>query len=109
MTVFKPALPADSKNRFMDLTGNVHYVLDIDISMIQFSHHPLFSREHVLAQRLKELYFKYKRRKEVNNLSRCIGRLDALRRMRDTALASMKESSEDSLNFGYVLQRCVRE
>lgn len=32
------------------------YQLDVDISGLIFSHHPLFSREHVLGARLAQLY-----------------------------------------------------
>lgn len=32
------------------------YQLDVDVSGLIFSHHPLFSREHVLAARLAQLY-----------------------------------------------------
>lgn len=35
--------------------GNLHYQLDVDISMLKFTHHPLFSKEHVLETRLLEL------------------------------------------------------
>lgn len=32
------------------------YQLDVDVSGLIFSHHPLFSREHVLGARLAQLY-----------------------------------------------------
>lgn len=78
----------------MDLSGNLNYVLDIDISSIEFSHHPLFSREHIIAQRLKELYLKYRTRKEADSLNRLNGRLCALRRSRDTLISIINEEGE---------------
>lgn len=93
--VYKPAILSDLKHRYVDLSGDLNYVLDIDISSIQFSHHPLFSREHLIAQRLKELFIKYRRRTEVDNLSRLCGRLDALRRARDNLKAVINESGDN--------------
>ncbi|MEQ2178269.1 Coiled-coil and C2 domain-containing protein 2A [Goodea atripinnis] len=42
--------------------------LDVDVSGMIFSHHPLFSREHVLASRLAQLYDQYLSRQH-NNLT----------------------------------------
>ena len=39
-------------------------MLDMDINSISFSHHHLFSKEHVLASRLKELYQLYALKEE---------------------------------------------
>uniref|UniRef100_A0A3B3VB92 Coiled-coil and C2 domain containing 2A n=1 Tax=Poecilia latipinna TaxID=48699 RepID=A0A3B3VB92_9TELE len=44
------------------------YQLDVDVSGLIFSHHPLFSREHVLASRLAQLYDQYLSRQQ-NNLA----------------------------------------
>lgn len=44
------------------------YQLDVDVSGLIFSHHPLFSREHVLAARLAQLYDQYLTR-QANNLT----------------------------------------
>lgn len=35
------------------------FQLDIDISGLIFTHHPCFSREHVLAAKLAQLYDQY--------------------------------------------------
>lgn len=35
------------------------YQLDIDVSKLAFTHHPLFSKEHVLVSRLQQLYNQY--------------------------------------------------
>lgn len=42
------------------------FQLDIDISGLIFTHHPCFSREHVLAAKLAQLYDQYLARKQKN-------------------------------------------
>lgn len=44
------------------------FQLDVDVSGLIFSHHPLFSREHVLGARLAQLYDRYLTRQH-NNLT----------------------------------------
>lgn len=44
------------------------YQLDVDVSGLIFSHHPLFSREHVLGACLAQLYDQYLTRQH-NNLT----------------------------------------
>ena len=54
--------------RFIDgsTEGVGHYQLDVDINQISFSHHHHFSREHVLAQRLTQLFEQYVIRQKKN-------------------------------------------
>jgi len=40
-------------------TGGRRYQLDIDVSTLSYTHHPLFSKEHVIASRLQLLYYQY--------------------------------------------------
>lgn len=47
-----------------DPPGN--FQLDIDISGLIFTHHPCFSREHVLASKLAQLYDQYLARQQRN-------------------------------------------
>lgn len=47
-----------------DLPEN--FQLDIDISGLIFTHHPCFSREHVLAAKLAQLYDQYLARSQRN-------------------------------------------
>lgn len=47
-----------------DSPGN--FQLDIDISGLIFTHHPCFSREHVLAAKLAQLYDQYLARRQRN-------------------------------------------
>ena len=42
----------------VDILGR-RYQLDLDLNRLEFSHHHLFSREHVLASRLKSLFAEY--------------------------------------------------
>lgn len=39
------------------------YQLDVDLSTLTFTHHPLFSKEHVLASRLHQHYKQYTERR----------------------------------------------
>lgn len=48
-------------SRYIDgvLDGGGNYQLDVDVNSVTFTHHHLFSREHVLATRLSQLYNQY--------------------------------------------------
>ncbi|XP_015767290.1 PREDICTED: coiled-coil and C2 domain-containing protein 2A-like [Acropora digitifera] len=52
--------------RFIDTTDEeaAHYQLDVDLSTLTFTHHPLFSKEHVLASRLQLSYRQYMERRK---------------------------------------------
>uniref|UniRef100_A0A3Q3W2A0 C2 domain-containing protein n=1 Tax=Mola mola TaxID=94237 RepID=A0A3Q3W2A0_MOLML len=69
-TVYRKALKSEYANLY--ITGAVDpegdFQLDVDVSGLIFSHHPLFSREHVLGARLAQLYDQYLTRQH-NNLS----------------------------------------
>lgn len=43
--------------------GGAQYQLDVDLSTLTFTHHPLFSKEHVLASRLQQHYKQYTERR----------------------------------------------
>ncbi|XP_068599686.1 coiled-coil and C2 domain-containing protein 2A [Brachionichthys hirsutus] len=64
------------------------YQLDVDVSGLIFSHHPLFSREHVLGARLAQLYDQYLTRQHNNLTGHLTDKLKGLRR----ALQNMLES-----------------
>lgn len=55
-------------SRFIDgaIDGSGQYQLDIDINSISFTHHHLFSREHVLAAKLTHLFEQYVVRRRKN-------------------------------------------
>lgn len=62
------ALKSKRVNRYMAGVGvpDGDYQLDVDVSGLIFSHHPLFSREHVLGARLAQLYDQYLSRRHKN-------------------------------------------
>ncbi|KAJ7389194.1 Coiled-coil and C2 domain-containing protein 2A, partial [Desmophyllum pertusum] len=66
------------------------YQLDVDLSTLTFTHHPLFSKEHVLASRLQQFYKQYteKRRKALS--SHYSDKLAALK----IALQQLQENAE---------------
>uniref|UniRef100_A0A6I8SKL6 Coiled-coil and C2 domain containing 2A n=1 Tax=Xenopus tropicalis TaxID=8364 RepID=A0A6I8SKL6_XENTR len=76
-TIYVKAGPPKEENRYA--VGSGEYQLDIDISGIVFTHHPLFSREHVLASKLAQLYDQYLGRKQKNLSGLLTDKLHALR------------------------------
>lgn len=62
------ALKSKHVNLYISGIGNpqADYQLDVDVSGLIFSHHPLFSREHVLAARLAQLYDQHLTRQHKN-------------------------------------------
>lgn len=48
-------------SRYIDgmIDGSGDYQLDVDVNSVTFTHHHLFSREHVLSTRLSQLYAQY--------------------------------------------------
>jgi coiled-coil and C2 domain-containing protein 2A len=55
-------------SRYIDgvLDGAGQYQLDVDVNSVTFTHHHLFSREHVLASRLTQLFSNYTLRRNKN-------------------------------------------
>nr|XP_056711092.1 coiled-coil and C2 domain-containing protein 2A [Euleptes europaea] len=66
------------------------FQLDVDISGLIFTHHPCFSREHVLAAKLSQLYDQYLLRRPKNLSKLLTDKLHALR----NALHSILGTSE---------------
>ncbi|GLH06303.1 Coiled-coil and C2 domain-containing protein 2A [Gryllus bimaculatus] len=97
-TQYKDAVPLDlDKHSVMQpIDLNTMYLLGIEIQSIVFTHHPLFSREHVLAKLLKDLYEKHCRRVSLKNEDRLGGRLQALRRARNALRISLEKSADTS-------------
>lgn len=71
--------------------------MELEISKIQFSHHALFSRQHVLDKQLLQLYHKYKFRQNIARTKMLSGRLEALRNARDTLIKVMAEENDKDL------------
>ncbi|XP_073465964.1 coiled-coil and C2 domain-containing protein 2A [Aquarana catesbeiana] len=80
-TLYLKAIPSKKSSQYMVGTGGLlgEFQLDIDISGIVFTHHPLFSREHVLANKLSQLYDQYLGRKQKNLAKLLTDKLHALR------------------------------
>lgn len=66
-------------DRFIDRSGEKWYQIDIDISTLTFTHHQLFSKEHVLQARLQDLYSNYCRRKKQSLSDHLSDKLTALK------------------------------
>ncbi|KAK5907861.1 hypothetical protein CesoFtcFv8_005666 [Champsocephalus esox] len=75
--------PLKSKYATLYLSGAADpegdYQLDVDVSGLIFSHHPLFSREHVLGSRLAQLYDQYLSRQRNNLSAHLTDKLNGLR------------------------------
>ncbi|XP_053499289.1 coiled-coil and C2 domain-containing protein 2A isoform X3 [Ictalurus furcatus] len=80
-TVYRKALKSKRVNRYMAGVGDPDgdYQLDVDVSGLIFSHHPLFSREHVLGARLAQLYDQYLSRRHKNFACLLTDKLNGLR------------------------------
>ncbi|XP_030642577.1 coiled-coil and C2 domain-containing protein 2A [Chanos chanos] len=98
-TVYRKALKSKYVNRYIagvdDALGN--YQLDVDVSGLIFSHHPLFSREHVLGARLAQLYDQHLNRQH-KNLSRLL--TDKLNGLRNTIRNILELHGGDGLSQG---------
>ncbi|NXS26874.1 C2D2A protein, partial [Pomatostomus ruficeps] len=80
-TVYRKAIKMTSTNQYFVRPGDFQglFQLDIDISGLIFTHHPCFSREHVLAAKLAQLYDQYLARKQKNLTKLLTDKLHALR------------------------------
>uniref|UniRef100_A0A3P9CZ90 Coiled-coil and C2 domain containing 2A n=1 Tax=Maylandia zebra TaxID=106582 RepID=A0A3P9CZ90_9CICH len=89
-TVYRKAVKSKYANLYIagaaDPEGD--YQLDVDVSGLIFSHHPLFSREHILGARLAQLYDQYLTRQRNNLTGHLTDKLNGLR----NALRNMLES-----------------
>ncbi|KAM4629790.1 coiled-coil and C2 domain-containing protein 2A [Polymixia lowei] len=88
-TVYRKALKSKYANLYVTGAGDPEgdYQLDVDVSGLIFSHHPLFSREHVLAARLAQLYDQHLTRQHNNLTGHLTDKLNGLR----NALQNMLE------------------
>ncbi|XP_064440368.1 coiled-coil and C2 domain-containing protein 2A isoform X3 [Mirounga angustirostris] len=91
-TLYKKAVKYVHRSQHMigsgDPSGN--FQLDIDISGLIFTHHPCFSREHVLAAKLAQLYDQYLARHQRNKAKFLSDKLQALRNAVQTELNPAK-------------------
>ncbi|XP_036838395.1 coiled-coil and C2 domain-containing protein 2A isoform X2 [Oncorhynchus mykiss] len=66
--------------------------LDLNLARLHFTHHPLFSTEHVLAQRLYELYEHYETREMKGATTSLQDKLSGLKKS-ETALTTTDETA----------------
>ncbi|KAG8453520.1 hypothetical protein GDO86_000229 [Hymenochirus boettgeri] len=80
-TVYVKAVPPKHTHQYAVGSGGLQgeYQLDIDISGVVFTHHHLFSREHVLSSKLAQLFDQYLGRREKNLSGLLTDKLNALR------------------------------
>uniref|UniRef100_A0A3Q1BCN1 C2 domain-containing protein n=1 Tax=Amphiprion ocellaris TaxID=80972 RepID=A0A3Q1BCN1_AMPOC len=89
------------------------YQLDVDVSGLIFSHHPLFSREHVLGARLAQLYDQYLTRQHNNLTGHLTDKVNPTRQLsvhgkihggQSLTQAMQQRFSEYSLEIRYLFQ-----
>uniref|UniRef100_A0A3B4VDH7 Coiled-coil and C2 domain containing 2A n=1 Tax=Seriola dumerili TaxID=41447 RepID=A0A3B4VDH7_SERDU len=88
-TVYRKAVKSKYADLYITGTADAEgdYQLDVDVAGLIFSHHPLFSREHVLGARLAQLYDQYLTRQHNNLTGHLTDKLNGLR----SALRNMLE------------------
>uniref|UniRef100_A0A8V0Y5W6 Coiled-coil and C2 domain containing 2A n=1 Tax=Gallus gallus TaxID=9031 RepID=A0A8V0Y5W6_CHICK len=91
-TIYRKAIRTTAANQYLIGPGDFQgpFQLDIDISGLIFTHHPCFSREHVLAAKLAQLYDQYLARKQ-KNLTELL--TDKLRALRNAVQCSMDSAA----------------
>nr|XP_025035558.1 protein CC2D2B isoform X4 [Pelodiscus sinensis] len=79
-TVYKKAIQPELERCIITKSVDQRelYQLDLNISSLLFSHHPLFSREHVLAARLLQFYECFQNRQQQNTTLLLSEKLKAL-------------------------------
>ncbi|XP_059610897.1 coiled-coil and C2 domain-containing protein 2A [Phlebotomus argentipes] len=76
-----------------------HKILSIHFSTIQFGHHPLFSEEHVLAQRVENLFKTYTDLQKCDLAGQLRQKLITKRRMCKGLAQKESKSDEDALKL----------
>ncbi|XP_042326505.1 coiled-coil and C2 domain-containing protein 2A isoform X2 [Sceloporus undulatus] len=106
VTFYKKAIKMKLANQYIvgsdDPQGQ--FQLDVDISGLIFTHHPCFSREHVLAAKLAQLFDQYLSRRQKNLTKLLTDKLRALR----NALQSIWDTSESGV-LNPVTQQSITE
>nr|XP_032629834.1 coiled-coil and C2 domain-containing protein 2A isoform X3 [Chelonoidis abingdonii] len=105
-TLYRKAMKPMHANQYIVGSGDPQgqFQLDIDISGLIFTHHPCFSREHVLAAKLAQLYDQYLARRQ-QNLTKLL--TDKLHALRNAVQSSLDNSGTNVPNS--VAQQSVTE
>ncbi|CAG2054138.1 unnamed protein product, partial [Timema podura] len=90
---YKPAFDCAIDNKSI-LDIDCHFLLELEVCSLTFTHHPLFSQEHILAQKLVEDYHRYIDRVELDFETRLTERLTSLRQARNNLRAIVKLQEE---------------
>ncbi|XP_030838722.1 coiled-coil and C2 domain-containing protein 2A isoform X2 [Strongylocentrotus purpuratus] len=101
-TVFRKAMISDITSQGLDFHSGVsdgQYQIDIDINTLVFTHHPYFSKEHVLESKLRQQYDQYLRRKQKDMAQYLTDKLQALK----SAVSSLQEQLS-SVNMQETIQ-----
>ncbi|XP_033015930.1 coiled-coil and C2 domain-containing protein 2A [Lacerta agilis] len=95
VTFYKKAIKMRLANQYIVGSGDPQgqFQLDLDISGLIFTHHPCFSREHVLAAKLAQLYDQYLSRRQKNITELLTDKLRALR----NALENISDPGEGGI------------
>ncbi|XP_025069070.1 protein CC2D2B [Alligator sinensis] len=93
-TLYKKAMQPERESRIINKSGyeKQRYQLDLNISSLFFTHHPLFDREHVLAARLLQLYESFKNRQQQNITLLLAEKLKALKNATKIAESNLEAS-----------------
>ncbi|KAL8207600.1 UNVERIFIED_CONTAM: Coiled-coil and C2 domain-containing protein 2A [Gekko kuhli] len=105
-TLYRKAMKTMPATQYMVGSGDPagQFQLDVDISGLIFTHHPCFSREHVLVAKLAQLYDQHLLRRQRNLSKLLTDKLHALR----NALHSILGASEMGA-FHPVAQQTITE
>uniref|UniRef100_A0A8C4Y9U8 Coiled-coil and C2 domain containing 2A n=1 Tax=Gopherus evgoodei TaxID=1825980 RepID=A0A8C4Y9U8_9SAUR len=105
-TLYRKAMKPMHANQYIVGSGDPQgqFQLDIDISGLIFTHHPCFSREHVLAAKLAQLYDQYLARRQQNLTKLLTDKLHALR----NAVQSSLDNSGTSFLHIYIYRQTRR-
>ncbi|XP_065666713.1 coiled-coil and C2 domain-containing protein 2A isoform X3 [Hydra vulgaris] len=87
------AEPTTFNSQYIDEKGLHYYQIDIDVSMIKFSHQPLFSLEHVLESKLIQLYNQFILREKSGFKEQINNRLEALCASKDQLKAEIQNET----------------
>ncbi|KYO42287.1 protein CC2D2B isoform A [Alligator mississippiensis] len=93
-TLYKKAMQPERESCIINKSGyqKQRYQLDLNISSLFFTHHPLFDREHVLAARLLQLYESFKNRQQQNITLLLAEKLKALKNATKIAESNLEAS-----------------
>ncbi|XP_071836357.1 coiled-coil and C2 domain-containing protein 2A-like [Apostichopus japonicus] len=118
-TIFMKAILADPDQGYFSSLRSIDasYQLDVDVNTLVFTHHSLFSKEHVLASSLTQMYDQYLKRKQrdmAKYLSEKLGALKQAARSlqmqleRDVSEAVMEDLRQSCRSYKYEIRETRR-